>query len=178
MSAVCTSSTSIFCFATANSSVLQLKQRSFSLQTAKPAGFRFFLLLSVCWLFYFRREVAPLLTFTGNVSLTLSPIYQSGYMAHFPQVPQTRNSLWLLHSFSTNCVKKQQNPASGNMFPFLVLFCIVTAWLVSQLRIDRHKLQIQIRNSRMFISQGLACLDFFAPRQLYKYMRDKRQIPL
>lgn len=126
MSAVCTSSTSIFCFATANSSVLQLKQRSFSLQTAKPAGFRFFLLLSVCWLFYFRREVAPLLTLTGNVSLTSSPIYQSGYMAHFPQVPQTRNSLWLLHSFSTNCVKKQQNPASGNMFPFLVLFCIVT----------------------------------------------------
>lgn len=126
MSTVCTSSTSIFWFATANSSVLQLKHCSFSLQTAKPAGFRFFLLLPVYWLFHFSLEVAPLLTLTRDVSLTSSPIYQSGYVAHFSQVPQTRNSLWLLHSFSTNCVKKQQNPASGNMFPFLVLFCIVT----------------------------------------------------
>lgn len=41
--AVCSSSTSIFCFATANSTVLQLKQCRFSLQTAKPAGFLFFL---------------------------------------------------------------------------------------------------------------------------------------
>lgn len=125
MSTVCTSSTSIFCFATANSFVVQLKQCSFSLQTEKPAGFRFFLLLPVCCLFYFSQEVTPLVTLTRDVSLTLSPIYQSGYKAHFSQVPQTRNSLWLLHSFSTNCVKKQQNPASGNMFPFLVLFCIV-----------------------------------------------------
>lgn len=98
----------------------------FSLQTEKPAGFQFFLLLPVCCLFYFSQNVTPPVTLTGDASLTLSPIYQSGYKAHFPQVPQNRNSLWLLHSFSINCVKKQQNPSSRNMFPFLVLFYTVT----------------------------------------------------
>lgn len=161
MNAVCTFFTSIFCFATANSSVLQLKHCSFSLQTAKPAaGFWFFLLLPVCWLFHFSREVAPLLTLTRDVSLTSSPIYQSGYMAHFSQVPQTRNSLWLLQSFSTNCVKKQQNPASGNVFPFLVLFCIVTI-LVS---VSITYRQAQAANSDqkfMDVCIPQACLPWF-----------------
>lgn len=168
MSTVCTSSTSIFCFATANSFVVQLKQCSFSLQTEKPAGFRFFLLLPVCCLFYFSQEVTSLVTPTRDVSLTLSPIYQSAYKAHFSQMPQTRNSLRLLHSFSTNCVKKQQNPASGNMFPFLVLLCIVTISFTVTITNRQTQAANSDQKSRDVCVLWLVCLGSFVPLQLYK----------
>lgn len=88
-------------------------------------------------------------------------------MARFSQVPQTRNSLWLLHSFSTNCVKKQQNPASGNMFPFLVLGCVVIISVnVSITYRQAKKLHIQIRNSWMFVTPRA-----FLP-QLFLYLNN------
>lgn len=42
----------------------------------------------------------------------------------FSQVYKTGNSLWLYHSSSTDCVKKKQNPASGNLsFLSFILLC-------------------------------------------------------
>lgn len=176
MSTVCPSSTKhlLLCYC----KLFQLKHRGFSLQTAKPVGlliFSYFCLCAGCFLF--STEVAPLLTLAGDVSLTLSPIYQSGFMAHFSQVPQTRNSLWLLHSFSTNCVKKQQNPASGNMFPFLVLFCIVTISVTVSITY-RQASAANSDQKFMDVCIPRACLPHFFVPQLYKYRRDKLQLCL